>query len=60
MKKFCELIGKYFGVVIILFFIGGMTCPPAFTWVLGKLAGFSLLYDSFLSFQFSVKRDRIF
>ena len=26
MKKFCELIGKYFGVVIILFFIGGMTC----------------------------------
>ena len=43
MKKFCELIGKYFGVVIILFFIGGMTCPPAFTWVLGKLAGFSLL-----------------
>ena len=43
MKKLCELIGKYFGLVIILFFIGGMTCPPAFTWVLGKLAGFSLL-----------------
>ena len=25
-----------------------------------QVAGFSLLYDSFLSFQFSVKRDRIF
>ena len=43
MKKLCELVGKYFGVVILLFFIGGMTYPPAFTWVLGKISGFSIL-----------------
>lgn len=43
MKKLCFLISHYFGVVIILFFLGGMVCPPAFTWVLGKLLGFSLL-----------------
>ena len=43
MKQLCSLISKYFGVVIILFFLGGMLCPPAFTWVLGKFLGFSLL-----------------
>lgn len=43
MKKLCELTGKYFGVVIILFFIGGMAIPSTFTWVLGKIAGISIL-----------------
>ena len=43
MKQLCSLISKYLGVVIILFFLGGMLCPPAFTWVLGKFLGFSLL-----------------
>lgn len=43
MKKLCELIGRYFGIVIILFFVGGMTIPSAFTWVLGKMAGISIL-----------------
>ncbi|XOQ53611.1 MAG: Bile acid:sodium symporter family protein [Succiniclasticum sp.] len=43
MRQLCATISRFFGIVIILFFIGGMLYPPAFTWVLGKVAGFSLL-----------------
>lgn len=43
VKKLCKLIGEYFGVVIVLFFIGGLLHPSAFTWVLGKMADVSIL-----------------
>lgn len=43
MKKLCTLIGKYFGVIAIIFLILGMLMPGQFLWVLGKTAGISTL-----------------
>ncbi len=43
MKKVCDLIGKYFGVIAIIFLILGMLSPDSFKWVLGKMAGISVL-----------------
>jgi len=43
MKKFCAAIGKYFGVLAVLFLILGFVSPSSFTWVLGKFAGLSVL-----------------
>jgi BASS family bile acid:Na+ symporter len=43
MKKVCALIGKYFGLLAVLFLILGMTFPDSFKWVLGKAGGVSIL-----------------
>lgn len=43
MKKICGLIGKYFGIIAIIFLILGMLTPESFKWVLGKAAGVSVL-----------------
>lgn len=43
MKKFCALVGKYFGVLAIVFLVLGMTTPNSFKWVVGKVAGVSVL-----------------
>lgn len=43
MKKVCALIGKYFGIIAIIFLVLGMTTPDSFRWVLGKIGGISLL-----------------
>ena len=40
MKKVCATIGKYFGVMAVLFLILGMTFPDSFKWVLVKPAVF--------------------
>lgn len=43
MKKFCALIGKYFGIIAIAFLILGFAAPQGFTWVTGKVCGVSVL-----------------
>ena len=43
MKKLCAVIGKYFGIIAVIFLILGMTIPGEFKWVLGKTAGISTL-----------------
>ncbi len=43
MKKFCALIGKYFGIIAIVFLILGFVAPQGFTWVSGKVCGVSVL-----------------
>lgn len=43
MKKVCALIGKYFGVIAVIFLIIGRTLPTSFSWVLGKVGGISVL-----------------
>ena len=43
MKKFCALVGKYFGVLAIVFLILGLTTPDSWKWVVGKVAGVSVL-----------------
>ena len=43
MKKVCALIGKYFGVIAVIFLIIGMILPTSFSWVLGKMGGISVL-----------------
>ncbi|MCH3914049.1 MAG: bile acid:sodium symporter family protein [Acidaminococcaceae bacterium] len=43
MKKFCALVGKYFGVLAIVFLVLGMTTPGSFKWVVGKVGGVSVL-----------------
>ncbi len=43
MKKFCALIGKYFGIIAIVFLILGFVAPKGFTWVTGKVCGVSVL-----------------
>ena len=30
MKTFCHLIGKYFGIIAVVFLILGMTVPDSF------------------------------
>lgn len=37
------MIGKYFGIIAILFLILGFTMPENFKWVLGKVGGISVL-----------------
>lgn len=37
------MIGKFFGVIAIIFLILGMTMPQNFLWVLGKVGGVSVL-----------------
>ena len=43
LKKFCAMIGKYFGVIALVFLGIGLTQPHAFSWVLGKAYGVSIL-----------------
>lgn len=43
MKKLAELIGKYFGIIIIVFMLGGFAVPEEFKWVMGKVAGIPVL-----------------
>lgn len=43
MKKICALIGKYFGLLAIIFLILGLTLPGEFKWVVGKVGGISIL-----------------
>lgn len=43
MKNLCKLIGKYFGMIAVLFLILGMTMPQNFTWVVGKFGGVAVL-----------------
>ena len=35
LKKVCGLIGKYFGVIAVVFLGIGLFAPHAFAWVLG-------------------------
>ena len=39
MKTFCHLIGKYFGIIAVVFLILGMTVPDSFKWVVGNIGG---------------------
>lgn len=43
MKKLCAMIGKYFGIIAIVFLILGFTMPENFKWVLSKVGGISVL-----------------
>ena len=43
MKKFCAMIGKYFGFIAIAFLVLGFMMPENFKWVTGKVAGVSVL-----------------
>lgn len=43
MKTLCAMIGKYFGIIAILFLILGFTMPENFKWVLSKVGGISVL-----------------
>lgn len=43
MKKVCAMVGKYFGVIALVFLALGMVTPTSFKWVLGKAGGFSVL-----------------
>ena len=43
MKQICAMIGKFFGIIAIVFLILGMTMPQNFLWVLGKVGGVSVL-----------------
>ena len=43
MKKLCAMIGKYFGIIAVVFLLIGMTEPNSFKWVLGKVGGISIL-----------------
>ena len=43
MKKLCQMIGKYFGIIAVIFLIFGLTMPENFKWVVGKLGGISVL-----------------
>jgi len=39
MKSLCRAIGKYFGLLALVFLLLGMTMPNSFLWVLGKIPG---------------------
>jgi len=39
MKSFCKAVGKYFGLIALVFLILGMVAPTSFLWVLGKIPG---------------------
>lgn len=43
MKKFCAMIGKYFGFIAIAFLVLGFVMPENFKWVTGKVGGISVL-----------------
>ncbi len=43
MKQLCAMIGKYFGIIAIIFLILGMVTPTSFLWVLGKVGGVGVL-----------------
>ena len=43
MKQFCAMIGKFFGVIAIVFLILGMVMPENFLWVLGKVGDIGVL-----------------
>ena len=43
MKTFCHLIGKYFGIIAVVFLILGMTVPDSFKWVVGNIGGIPVL-----------------
>lgn len=43
MKQLCQMIGKYFGLIALVFLILGMTMPQNFLWVLGKIGGVAVL-----------------
>lgn len=43
MKHVCALIGKYFGIIAIIFLILGLTTPTSFSWVMGKFLGVPVL-----------------
>lgn len=40
MKKVCALIGKYFGVIAVIFLIIGMTLPTSFLGSSARWAAF--------------------
>ena len=41
MKHFCALIGKFFGIIAIVFLVLGLTMPQNFLWVLRYTASAS-------------------
>lgn len=43
MKSFCQFIGRYFGIIAVLFLFLGLQFPAQFTWVVGKLGSLSIL-----------------
>lgn len=43
MKSLCAAIGKYFGIIAIVFLILGLTTPDYWKWVVGKVGGVSVL-----------------
>lgn len=43
MKSLCAAIGKYFGIIAIVFLILGLTTPDYWKWVVGKVGGVLIL-----------------
>ncbi len=43
MKSVCKFIGKYFGLIAVLFLVLGMVMPGNFKWVTSSIGGISVL-----------------
>lgn len=43
MKYFCKMIGKFFGLIAVIFLILGLTMPQNFIWVTGQAGGVAVL-----------------
>lgn len=43
MKKFCAMVGTYFGFIAVVFLMLGFVWPDLFQWVLGKIGNVSVL-----------------
>ena len=43
MKAFCQMVGKYFGLIAVLFLVLGMVAPDNFKWVVGRIGGVPVL-----------------
>lgn len=43
MKKCCQMLAKYFGVMTVVFLVLGLVTPTSWLWILGKVQGVSVL-----------------
>lgn len=43
MKKICEFLSKYFGVMAVIFLLLGLFTPESWLWVMGKVGGVSVM-----------------
>ena len=43
MKKCCQMLAKYFGVMAVVFLVLGLVTPTSWLWILGKVQGVSVL-----------------